>query len=114
MISIKRIWLPIFTCCFSLSFATPVLSVEYSVDGLKLGEIVAGAGVQSYNCKPSDAFAQLTTCSRTQTRNKGYNYGAFSSVMHDENGAAVFLKIKVAPVPMTKNDAQKEIDQLTK
>jgi hypothetical protein len=44
-------------------------------------------------------------------RNRGYDYTALSTVMHDESGAAVLLKIKVAPVLMTKTDAQKEIDQ---
>jgi hypothetical protein len=98
-------------CCFAVVRHACALS-RLAVDGLKLGQAVGGGpALQSYNCKPSDELAQLVSCDRTQMRNRGYDYTALSTVMHDESGAAVLLKIKVAPVLMTKTDAQKEIDQ---
>jgi hypothetical protein len=113
MISISRIGVLLFATFLWLSLLAPAQSVEYAVDGWKLGDTVTGPGLQSYSCKPSNAFAQLTSCNRTQTRNRGYNYSAFGSVMHNENGVIVFLKVKVAPVQMTKNDIQKEIVELS-
>jgi len=92
---------------------TPAQSVEYSVDGWKLGGSVTGPGLQSYNCKLSNAFAQLTSCTRTQTRNRGYNYSAIGTVMHDESGATTFVKVKVAPVQIKKDEVEKEIVQLS-
>ena len=114
MILIRKIWLPLFSHLFLLFLMTPAFSVQYSVDGLKLGESVTGAGFQSYTCRPSDEFVQLVSCERAQTRNRGYEYSALSAVLHNESGVSVLLRIKVAPVKMTKAEAQKEIDQLSK
>ena len=114
MKSVHRIGLPLYACFLWLCCVTPSHSVQYSVDGLNLGDAVAGSALQTYGCKPSDEFAQLTLCERRQTRNRGYDYSAFGAVMHDANGVAVFLKVKVAPVQMTKSEAEKEIIQLTK
>src|SRR5260370_26367287 len=108
-----RIGLPLYACFLWLCWVTPSHSVQYSVDGLNLGDAVAGSALQTYGCKPSDEFAQLTLCERTQTRNRGYDYSAFGAVMHDANGVAVFLKVKVAPVQMTKSEAEKENNPLT-
>ena len=106
----KTALLTVFLC---LSALAPAQAVGYAVDGWKLGDTVSDTSLQTYNCKPSDEFAQLTSCNRTQTRNRGYNYSAFGTVMHDENGVIVFLKLKAAPVLMTKNDIQKEIVELS-
>jgi hypothetical protein len=114
MIPMRRTYLLMFVCFLLLSFMTQAESVEYVVDGLKLGGNVTGTGVQSYNCQLSDEFTQLVSCERTQTRNRGYDYSATSTIMHNEGGIAVLLRIKVTPVRMTKGEAQKEIDQLSK
>ena len=113
MTGISRAFMPLSAALFLFSLVTPAQSVEYSVDGWKLGGAVTGPGLQSYSCKPSNAFAQLTSCTRTQTRNRGYNYSAFGTVMHNENGATVFLKVKVAPVQIKKDEIEKEIVQLS-
>jgi tetratricopeptide (TPR) repeat protein len=109
----SRAHITLFTALLSLSLTAPAQSVEYSVDGWKLGGTVTGPGLQSYSCKPSNAFAQLTSCSRTQTRSRGYNYSAFGTVMHDDNGAIVLLKVKVAPVQITRKEIEQEIVQLS-
>ena len=114
MISISRADVTLFATFLWLSLVAPAQSVEYAVDGWKLGDTVTGPGLQSYNCKPTNALAQLTSCNRTQTRNRGYNYNAFGILMHSENGAIVFLKVKVAPVQISKNEIQKEIADLSR
>ena len=88
----------------------PARSVEYTVDGWKLGANIESGSLQAYSCKPAPAFEQLTSCTRTQPTNLGSLAGA---LMHNENGVIVFLKVKVAPVQMTKNDIQKEIVELS-
>jgi tetratricopeptide (TPR) repeat protein len=113
MISMLRVDLSLFVVFVWLSLAGPAQSVEYAVDGWKLGSTVTSSALQSYGCEPSDDFAQLTSCDRKQTRNRGYSYSAFGSVMHDENGVIVFLEVKVTPVQMTKKDIQTEIIQLS-
>jgi hypothetical protein len=69
--------------------------------------------LQPYSCKPDPAFEQLTSCTRTQTRNRGYDYSAVGTLMHNENGAIVFLKVKVAPVKISEDEIKKETVQLS-
>jgi tetratricopeptide (TPR) repeat protein len=97
-----------------LAAGRPVLAAPYSVDGFTLGQAVTKSNLQSFSCSQSEQFESLASCQRTQTRNRGYDYSAFSTVLQDENGIAVLLKVKVAPVRMTKSEAQKEIEQLSK
>ena len=110
----KRLWLPLFSYLLLLPLVAPAQSAPYTVDGLKLGEAIPGSGLQTYSCKPSEQFAKLTSCTRTQTRNRGYNYTALNTVMHKEDGTSVYLMIKVAPVVLTKKDVQKEIEELSR
>ena len=91
----------------------PARSVDYVVDGWKLGANLTSGSLQSYGCKPDPAFEQLTSCTRTQPRNRGYDYSAVGTVMHNENGAIVFLKVKVAPVKISEDEIKKEIVQLS-
>jgi hypothetical protein len=88
----------------------PARSVEYSVDGWKLGANIKSGSLQAYSCKPAPAFEQLTSCTRTQPANLGSLAGA---LMHDENGGIVFLKVRVAPVKITEDQIKKEIAQLS-
>ena len=113
MISLTRL-LPVLVCSFVLSVITAAHSAQYTIDGLVLGERVKGPNLQSYSCKPSDEFARHTTCARTQTRSRGYNYSAFSTIMYKEDGTFTYLMIKVAPVVITKQDIQKELDELSR
>jgi hypothetical protein len=101
------------TALLWLCLTEPARSVEYAVDGWKLGSTVTGASLQFYSCKPDPAFEQLTSCTRTQTRNRGYDYSAFGTLMHNENGAIVFVKVKVAPVKISEDEIKKEIVQLS-
>jgi tetratricopeptide (TPR) repeat protein len=114
MAAISRACVTLLAALLWLSLVEPAQSVEYTVDGWKLGTIVTGPSLQSYSCKPSNAFEQLTSCNRTQTRNRGYDYGTFGTVMHNESGVTVLLKVKVAPVRISKNEIQKEIVELSR
>ena len=49
MILIRKFRLPLFANLFLLSLISPALSVQYSVDGLKLGENI---GLLSYDDTP--------------------------------------------------------------
>src|SRR5258705_6526159 len=113
MAGILRACLTLSAALLSFSLVTPAQSAEYSVDGWKLGGTVTGPALQSYSCRPSSALAQLTSCTRTQMRNRGYNYSAFGTVMHDESGATIFLKVKVSPVQIKRDEIEREIVQLS-
>ena len=48
-----------------------------------------------------------------EQESRGYNDSAFSTIMYKEDGTFTYLMIKVAPVVITKQDIQKELDQLS-
>jgi hypothetical protein len=81
-------------------------SAEYVVDGWKLGANVTSGSLQSYSRTPDPAFAQLTSC----TRNRGNLVGV---LMRNEDGAIVFLKVKVAPTNISEDQIKKEIVDLS-
>src|SRR5262249_6356173 len=88
----------------------PARSVEYTVDGWKLGANIKSGSLQVYSCKRAPPFEQLASWTRSQPTDLGSLAGA---LMHDENGAIVFLKVRVAPVKITEDQIKKEIAQLS-
>jgi TolA-binding protein len=89
----------------------------YAVEGLQLGGRVPldTAGYRSYQCKPSDYFEGYTWCERTQPRRPADGGGSLSStIMHAEDGTAVLLMERIAPVSIDRAAAQKEIDELSR
>jgi hypothetical protein len=104
-------------CCSLLSAASlwllltgPARSVDYVVDGWKLGANIKSGSLQAFSCTPAAAYDQLTACIRTQPTSLGSLAG---TLMHNENGAVVFLKVRVAPVKISKDQIEKEIVQLS-
>jgi tetratricopeptide (TPR) repeat protein len=97
--------------------AAPAGAAPYVVDGLTLGGKVAlnNQNYRSYSCKPSEQFEDYTLCERTQPRNTSAGRATYSSrIVHDEDGTAIDIAAKLAPVSITRNDVQKEIDDLSK
>jgi tetratricopeptide (TPR) repeat protein len=91
---------------------TPACAAQYVIDGLTLGTKVTGPNLQFYGCKPSDEFAQLTLCNRGQAGGRGSS--ALSTVMHKDDGTAVYLMVKIATTSLTKKSVQNEIDDLSR
>lgn len=112
-----RTWLPVLALLFELCATTSAKAADYVVDGLKLGDRIPfdSPNYLSYACKPSDNFENFKWCNRSQTRTaNGRNYVAYSSILHDAEGAAVYLMTNVAPVALNKKSIENEIKVLSK
>jgi tetratricopeptide (TPR) repeat protein len=112
MISRTRIWLPLLVVVSALAIATSADSA-YVVEGLTLGARVpvGSSNYQRYACRSSEDFARLTWCRRSDQRG---TFVASSAIMHTEDGTAVYLMVNVAPVSLSRNVVQSEIEQLTR
>ncbi len=99
-----------------LGAESPAEAVQYSVDGWILGAQLSAdnQNLKSYTCKASREFARLTACTRSQIRNRGYNYTAVTTIMSSEDGKLQFLTINVAPVALARQDVASELDELSR
>src|SRR5205085_2469566 len=115
VISPTRTWLPLFVACFEIAAMNPARSAPYVVEGMTLGERLplGSASYRSYKCKPSEYFQGYTWCDRTQPRRTGGGSLA-STIMHAEDGTAVYLMAKHAPIAIDRAAVQKEIEDLSK
>jgi len=113
---IKR-WLPLFAFFIELLAAPCAYSAQYVVGGFTLGERVASdsASYRSYTCRPSDDFARVTRCERSQQQrgSGGSNYVLSSTILHNENGIALYLMANAAPVSVNRNAVEREIEVLS-
>ncbi|WP_342726366.1 hypothetical protein AAFG07_05580 [Bradyrhizobium sp. B097] len=100
------------TVCVQGGEAAP----DFLVDGWTLGTSVSASDsrLKSFTCNSSPDFARLTSCNRTQTRNRGYNYTADSILLFGEDRNLLLVAIKVAPVLLTKKEILREIDELSR
>jgi S1-C subfamily serine protease len=91
-------------------------SSPYSVDGLPLGSRVRfeSEAYKSYNCGPSEKFADFTWCHREQTErtNRGEVLVA-NSILHAGDGTAVYVNRYVEPAFFKKRNVRAEIDRLS-
>ena len=97
--------------------AAPAQTAQYVVDGISLGDRVApgGSKYRSYGCQPSNEFANATHCERTQIL-KG-SLGRLTVVhalIHARDGTAMYIMADAAPVLLSKQIIQRELDDLTR
>src|SRR5437016_1844556 len=111
---IMRTWLFILVCLFEIAATPSADSAQYVVEGLALGDRVRfdSSIYQSYTCQPSDEFADLTNCRRTQRRDTSSILS--STIIHTQDGTAIYLMANVAPVSLSRNVVEREIEELSR
>src|SRR5262249_22759936 len=85
----------------------------YAVDGLTLGSN-AKFGLpdyREYQCRPSDQFIGFTWCQRERqaTERRGA-YRSTNTILHTDEGIAVYINRSVRPAFWGTNEAQHDID----
>jgi hypothetical protein len=111
----KRSGLPALVLLLKFVAIAPASASQYVVEGFSLGDgVFQNPAYRSYSCKPSDTYAGLTWCQRIQQR--GPNNGILSStVMHKTgDGTAVYLMANIAPITISRQGIQKEIEELSR
>jgi tetratricopeptide (TPR) repeat protein len=95
----------------------PSHAAQYVVDGFTLGDQVLSSNpnYQSYNCRPSDQFADATQCDRVQNKKgKAGPISVSSKLIHAQDGAAIYAMVNAAPVTLSTAIVQKEIQDLSR
>jgi tetratricopeptide (TPR) repeat protein len=114
---VKKIWPLILTFFIGPSVTATGGTTPYVVEGLTLGEQVPldSPVYRSYSCKPSDNFDGYVWCQRLQTKSTSAGRGFLStSIMHAQDGTAIYLMANIAPVSIDRNLLQREIEDLSR
>jgi tetratricopeptide (TPR) repeat protein len=95
-----------------LSAPSPGYAASYAIEGFTLGEQVTGkASFSSYACTPSTDFMRLTRCARAQQRG---NTTIASTLLHSEDGIALYLMKHLTGAALTRAALDQEINQLSR
>jgi len=92
-------------------------SAPYIVEGFTLGDRIQSdlPKYRSYTCNPSHDFEHFTLCELSSSRRTSLGNGLFSSsILHADDGTAVYLMANIRPIPINKTVALAEIDSLSK
>ena len=113
MRSTATAWQLVIACLWELLCLTPGNAAQYVIDGIRLGDRVpiGSSNYRSYACRPSDDFAGLTWCHRSQQRG---GYVASNTILHAPDGTAAYLMVNVAPVSLNRDVLVHEIDELSR
>jgi hypothetical protein len=101
----------------SQAMRTDVQTSKYSVDGLALGAQVRfdSAVYRDYKCAPSDQFADFTWCQKKRVESEARGQFTSSySILHSAAGTALYVSRSLEPAFFTGNEANEEIDRLSK
>jgi hypothetical protein len=110
MNSLGKLWLIIFAGFFQISATTS--AAPYVVEGYTLGaRALDNPSYRSYQCNPSTTFEGFTWCERTQQKNRNT---LFTTIMHDDDGSAIYVMANLAPVSVNRSTVQAEIETLSK
>jgi tetratricopeptide (TPR) repeat protein len=112
-----RFWLLALVSAANLLAGASAQAAQYAVDGFTLGQPVVSSSpnYRSYSCKPSQQFADALDCERTQQRKIGNSTVTVSSTLvHAQDGAAIYVMIDIASVAMSSAAVQSEIDELSR
>jgi hypothetical protein len=91
-------------------------SSPYVVDGLPLGSRVRfeSDAYKSYECAPSEKFAAFTWCHREETeRTSRGDVLTANSILHSNDGTAVYVNRYIEPAFFEPNDVRRAIDRLS-
>jgi hypothetical protein len=86
----------------------------YVVDKLALGARLQldGAAYREYRCAPSEQFQGFTWCQK-QRQEKKPVVSSSNSILHGQDGTAVYLNRSVEPATFERGGMDKEIDKLS-
>jgi hypothetical protein len=86
----------------------------YVVDKLALGARLQleGAAYREYRCAPSEQFHGFTWCQK-QRQEKKPVASSSNSILHSQDGTAVYLNRSVEPATFERGGMDKEIDKLS-
>ena len=89
-------------------------AASYVIDGFTLNQAVRrNPSFRSYACH-SSFFEGVTECNRTRSQNTSLGSGKLSTtIMHTEDGTAVYLSTMLAPVTLSKDTIRTEIANLS-
>ena len=88
----------------------------YVVDGLALGARVhfKSHSYKQYKCGPSENFLGFTWCHKQETeRTRHGEVTSSNSILHSQDGTAVYVNRYITPAFLAPNDVQAEIDRLS-
>jgi hypothetical protein len=90
-------------------------SSPYVVDGLALGGKVRfdSQAYEAYRCTPSDISPGLTWCHKEKTETANRGACSSNSILHDQDGTAVYVNCYSKPAFFGANDLRAEIDRLS-
>ena len=96
----------------------PVLAqtFPYVVDGLALGGRVQldSAAYREYQCHPSEQFPGFTLCrKRVQEKSRPGPISFTNSILHGQDGTAVYVNRYIEPATFERGEFEKEIDRLS-
>src|SRR5208282_3940833 len=94
---------------------SPSPTSPYVVDGLALyGQVRSESAYKQYQCAPSDKFAGFTWCHKEKTEKTGRGEITTSnSILHSQDGTAVYLNRYIEPEIFGPNDVRTEIAKLS-
>ncbi len=88
----------------------------YVVDGLALGGQVRfeSEAYKQYECAPSDLFPGYTWCHKQETeKTRRGEVTSSNSILHSQDGTALYVNHYIEPAFFGPNDVQSEIDRLS-
>ncbi len=91
-------------------------SSPYVVDGLALGGQVRfeSEAYKQYHCTPSDKFPGFTWCHKEKTeKTKRGEVTSSNSILHSQDGTALYVNRYIEPAFFGPNEVQTEIDRLS-
>ncbi|MGO9845259.1 MAG: hypothetical protein ACLPKT_01250 [Methylocella sp.] len=91
-------------------------SPPYVVDGLALGGEVRfeSDAYKQYQCGPSEKFPGFTWCHKQETKRENRIEITFSnSILHTQDGTALYINRYIEPAFFAPNEVQNEIDRLS-
>jgi hypothetical protein len=94
----------------------PGAKPTYVVDGTALGARLKpeSAAYREYRCMPSDEFAGFTWCEkRRQEKNRLGTVSSASSILHSQDGTAVYVNRSTEPATFDRGEIDKQIDALS-
>jgi len=110
------LWVLPWVLSASASDCTAAQTSPYVVDGLALGGRVRfeSEAYKQYHCTPSEKFPGYTWCHKDKIEKaKGGEVLSSNSILHSEDGIAVYVNRYIEPAYFGPNDVRSEIERLS-
>jgi hypothetical protein len=90
---------------------------RYVITGLELGSRIAfgSPAYRAYKCRPSDQFADLTWCTKTESdRERRGPFQASYSMIHDSDGTVIYINRYQEPAYWSPTEVDDDIAQYSR